>query len=126
MFTVEIIIEYACNNFRIDTNFNCNEVKRTIANNTKTNDKHDHSNRIPELKQECKNSRLLMTSSLNSRYQLNFKNYIQELYKALIKECNYNLLDLNSFNTTLDFESLTSVTNRTLKAIKVLKNRLKD
>jgi len=93
----------------------------STTNNTKTNDKQDGSNQILELKNEHQCSELSKISNLklNSRYSLNFKNYTQELYKALIKECNYNLLDLNTLNTSLDVESLTSVSNRTLKAIKV-------
>jgi len=100
----------------------------SITNNIKTNNKQDDSNQIPDLKNENQYSELSKISSfkLNTGYQLNFKNYIQELYKALIKECKYNLLDLNSLNKSLDFESLMSVSHRTLKAIKVFKNKLKD
>ncbi|XP_015364911.1 PREDICTED: tubulin glycylase 3A-like [Diuraphis noxia] len=58
-----------------------------------------------EFKEEC-------------QVRLNFKNYIKELHSALIKECSYNLLNLNTLDLTLDFESLTSVNNQTLKAIK--------
>lgn len=64
--------------------------------------------------------------SINTKYKLNFKNYIQELHNALIKECNYNLLDNdNLLNTTLDFETMTSFTNQTLQAVKVRKYRLR-
>ncbi|XP_022179504.1 uncharacterized protein LOC111040082 [Myzus persicae] len=98
-----------------------NEVKKySTANSTKTNDKQDDFIQTLEFKDECQIQERAKMSSLNTRYELNFKNYIQELHNALIKECSYNLLDLNSLNLTLDFESLTSVTNRTLKAIKVL------
>ncbi|XP_060868327.1 tubulin glycylase 3A-like [Metopolophium dirhodum] len=93
-----------------------NEVKQcSNTNNNTTNDKQDSSNQILELKEESQNSEL---SSFNTRYQLNSRNYIQELHKALIKECNYNLLDYTSLNATLDFESLTTVTSRTLNAVK--------
>lgn len=98
-----------------------NKVKQYLtANNIKTNYKQDGFEQTLEFKKECKIQGLPKTSSLNTRYELNFKNYIQELHNALIKECSYNLLNLNSLNLTLDFESLTSITNRTLKAIKVL------
>ncbi|XP_003244151.1 tubulin glycylase 3A isoform X2 [Acyrthosiphon pisum] len=93
-----------------------NEVKEySTTNNNITNDKQDSSNQILELKEESQNLEL---SSFNTRYQLNSRNYIQELHKALIKECNYNLLDYTSLNATLDFESLTTVTSRTLNAVK--------
>jgi len=108
--------------FSIGIDYNYNEVKKcSITNNTKTNDKQEGSNQTSELKNEYQYSKLskMRSFKLNTRYQLNFKNYIQELYKALIKECNYNLLDLTSLNISLDFESLLSVSNRTLKAIKV-------
>lgn len=117
------------NIFRIGIFHNYREVKQySITNNIKTNNKQDDSNQIPDLKNENQYSELSKISSfkLNTGYQLNFKNYIQELYKALIKECKYNLLDLNSLNKSLDFESLMSVSHRTLKAIKVFKNKLKD
>ncbi|XP_025195685.1 tubulin glycylase 3A-like [Melanaphis sacchari] len=95
------------------------EVKQcSTTNNTKTNDKQYGFDQIRELKEEYQLPELSKINSFNTRYQLNFKNYIQELYNALIKECNYNLLNLNSLNLTIDFESLTSVTNQTLKAIK--------
>lgn len=107
----------------LNTEFD-NEVKQySTTNNTKNNNKQDGFDQIQELKGECQIPGPSKKGKLNTRYQLNFKNYIQELHNALIKECDYNLLNLNSFNLTLDFESLTSVTNRTLKAIKVLKNR---
>jgi len=97
------------------------EVKQYLtANNIKTNNKQDGFEQTLEFKEECKIPELPKTSSLNTRYELNFKNYIQELHNALIKECSHNLLNLNSLNLTLDFESLTSISNRTLKAIKVL------
>jgi len=98
-----------------------NEVKPHLtANNIKTNDTQDGFDQTLEFKEECKIPGQSKTSSLNTRYELNFKNYIQELHNALVKECSYNLLNLNSLNLTSDFESLTSITNRTLKAIKVL------
>lgn len=94
-----------------------NEEKQcSTTNNNITNDKQDSSNQILELKEESQNSEL---SSFNTRYQLNSRNYIQELHKALIKECKYNLLDYTSLNAKLDFESLTTVTSRTLNAVKV-------
>lgn len=98
-----------------------NDVKQSsTTKNNITNDKQDGSNQIIELKVESKNPELSKISCFSTRYQLNSKNYIQELHKALIKECNYNLLDYTSLNASLDFESLTSVTSRTLNAIKVL------
>lgn len=102
-----------------------NKVKQSSnTNNTKRNDKQDDSNRIPELKEEYQNPEVSKTSSINTRYLLNFKNYIQELHIALIKECNYNLLDYdNTLSTTLNFESMTSFTNQTLQAVKVRKYR---
>lgn len=54
-----------------------------------------------------------------SRYPLNAKNYIAELHKALIKECNFSLVDFNSLNATLDFDTLSNVSFRTMKAVKV-------
>jgi len=112
---IENIYNYISNSHLI------NEVKQSSsANNTTTNDKHDSSNRIPELKEEYQSPELSKISSINKRYKLNFKNYIQELHNALIKECNYNLLDYDiSLSTTLDFESMTSFTNQTLQAVKV-------
>jgi len=101
-----------------------NEVKPHLtANNIKTNDTQDGFDQTLEFKEECKIPGQSKTSSLNTRYELNFKNYIQELHIALIKECNYNLLYYdNSLNTTLDFESMASFTNQTLQAVKVRKN----
>ncbi|KAE9542612.1 hypothetical protein AGLY_002523 [Aphis glycines] len=102
----------------LNTEFD-NEVKQySTTNNTKKNNKQDGFDQIQELKGECQIPGASKKGKLNTRYRLNFKNYIQELHNALIKECDYNLLNLNSFNLTLDFESLTSVTNQTLKAIK--------
>lgn len=97
-----------------------NEIKQcSITINNTTNDKQDDPNQILELKEESPNSELSKINSFNTRYSLNSKNYIQELHKALMKECNYNLLDYTSLNASLDFESLTTVTSRTLNAIKV-------
>jgi len=109
--------------FRVFIDFGCNEVKEcSTTNNTKTNNKQDGCNQILELKNEYQYSELSKMSSLkpNNRSSLNFKNYTKELYKALIKECNYNLLNLSTLNTSLNVESLTSVSNRTIEAIKVL------
>ncbi|VVC38473.1 Tubulin-tyrosine ligase/Tubulin polyglutamylase [Cinara cedri] len=53
-----------------------------------------------------------------NRFPLNSRNYITELHRVLLKECEDNLLDLNLLNATLDDESLTNVTHRTLRAIK--------
>ncbi|CAI6373504.1 unnamed protein product [Macrosiphum euphorbiae] len=106
---------------RVFIDFGCNEVKEcSTTNNTKTNNKQDGCNQILELKNEYQYSELSKMSSLkpNNRSSLNFKNYTKELYKALIKECNYNLLNLSTLNTSLSVESLTSVSNRTIKAIK--------
>lgn len=105
-----------------------NEVKQSsTTNNTKTIVKQDCPKRILGLKEQYQNPELSKMSSINSRYQLNFKNYIQELHKALMKECNNNLLDyVNTLNTTLDSESMTSFTNQTLQAVKVWKYRLKN
>jgi len=100
------------------------EVKQySTAKNIKTVDKQDGFDQSLKFKEECQILGLSKMSNFNTRFQLNFKNYIKELHSALIKECSYNLLNLNTLNITLDFESLTSVTNRTLKAIKVLWNR---
>lgn len=112
------ILENTCNHIsNIDLD---NEVKQcSTTNNNKANEKQDGSNPILELKEESQNPELPKMSSFNTRYQLNSKNYVQELHKALIKECNYNLLDYTSLNASLDFETLTSVTSRTLNAIKV-------
>lgn len=100
--------------FRIGIDFGYNDVKEcSTTNNTETDDKQDGCNQILESKMNI--------LKLNSIYSLNFKNYTEELYKALIKECNYNLLNLSTLNTSLDIESLTSVSNRTMKAIKVLR-----
>jgi len=97
------------------------EVKQySTANDIKTNDKQDGFDQTLEFKEQCQIRELSKISNLNTRLELNFKNYIKELHSALIKECSYNLLNLNTLYLTLDFESLTSVTNRTLKAIKVL------
>ncbi|XP_060881988.1 tubulin glycylase 3A-like [Metopolophium dirhodum] len=94
-----------------------NKVKPSSTTNT--NYKQDDSNQIPELKEEYQKTVMSKKSSINTRYLLNFKNYIQELHIALIKECNYNLLYYdNSLNTTLDFESMASFTNQTLQAVK--------
>lgn len=111
--TTNEILENTCNlilNIDLD---------KEVTSDTNTNVKQDGSNQIPELKEESQNSEQSKMSSLSNRYQLNSKNYVQELHKALIKECNYNLLDYTSLNATLDFESLTNVTSRTLKAIQV-------
>lgn len=95
------------------------DLDNEVTSDTNTNVKQDSSNQILELKKESQNPEQSKMSSLSNRYKLNSKNYVQELHKALIKECNYNLLDYTSLNATLDFESLTNVTNRTLKAIQV-------
>jgi len=112
------ILENKCNpisNIYLD-----NEVKqRSITNDTKTNDKQDGSNQILELKEETQNLELLKMNSLNTRYRLNYKNYVEELHKALLKDCNYNLLDYTFLNAALDLETLTNVTRQTLKAIQV-------
>jgi len=92
---------------------------------SKTDDKEDDSKQSLTKKIKIQDSVQMMkpcNKSLNSRYQLNVRNYIPELYKALTKECNDNLLDHNTLNVTLDLESLTNVTARTLKAIKVKYN----
>ncbi|XP_025191717.1 tubulin glycylase 3A-like [Melanaphis sacchari] len=96
-----------------------NEVKQcTTTNDIKTNIKQDGSNQNSESKEEFQNLKFSkMQSNLNTRYRLNSKNYVQELHKVLIKECNYNLLDYTALNAALSFESLTNVTNRTLRAI---------
>jgi len=97
------------------------EVKQySTANNIKTNNKQYVFDQTLEFKEECQIRELSKISDLNTRLELNFKNYIKELHSALIKECSYNLLNLNTLYLTLDFESLTSVTKRTFKAIKVL------
>jgi len=102
-----------------NTGLDNDEKQCSTTNNNITSDKQDGSNQILELKYDSQNPELSKISSINTRYQLNSKNYIQELHKALIKECNYNLLDYTSLNASLDFESLNTVTSRTLNAIKV-------
>lgn len=91
---------------------------------SKKNGKEDDANQSLGEREKNHESVQLKTddNSLNSRYQLNFRNYIPELHKALIKECNDNLIDYSTLNATLDLESLTNVTARTLKAIKVRYN----
>jgi len=97
-----------------------NEVKQcSTVNDTKTYYKQDGSNQFLELKEEYQDPELSTICRINDRYRLNFKNYIKELHKALLKECNYNLLDHISLNASLDIESMMSVTNQTLNAIKV-------
>lgn len=89
----------------------------SAANDSKKNDKDD-SRQILD-----KPIRLLSVTpsiiNLNRRYQLTSANYVSELHKALVKECYENLLDFKMLNASLDFESLTNVSNRTYKAIKV-------
>ncbi|CAI6354325.1 unnamed protein product [Macrosiphum euphorbiae] len=112
--SVEIIENI--NNYISNTDL-INKVKPSLTTNT--NYKQDDSNGIPELKEECQNTELSKKSSINTRYPLNFKNYIQELHISLIKECNYNLLYYdNSLNATLSIESMASFTNQTLQAVK--------
>jgi len=87
----------------------------------KRNDKEDVTKQSPVKKKKNQDSVQIKTcdNSLNSRYQLHVRNYISELHKSLLKECNENLLDYNTLNATLNLESFTNVTTRTLKAIKV-------
>jgi len=120
-YTLDTLNKIAVNEILENT---CNPISNIdldneVTSDTNTNVKQDSSNQIPELKEESQNSEQSKMNSLTNRYQLNSKNYVQELHKALIKECNYNLLDYTSLNATLDFESLTNVTSRTLKAIQV-------
>lgn len=90
-----------------------NDVKQNSSvSSYKSNEKQNDSKQIVERKEKISNT-------LNNRIQLNVQNYITELHKALIKECNENLLDCSSWNARLDFESLINVTNRTLNAVKV-------
>lgn len=119
--TVEII-EKAFNH--VLNNDSDNEVNHcSTTNNTKNNDRHNESNQIPEFKEKHQNPELSKISSIYSRYQLNFKNYIQELHKALIKECNYNLIDYTSLNAHFSDAPISNVIEQTLQAVKVRKNR---
>lgn len=120
-YTLDTLNKIAANEILENT---CNpilniDLYNEVTSDTNTNVKQDGSNQIPKLKEESQNPEQSKMSSLSNGYQLNSKNYVQELHKALIKECNYNLLDYTSLNATLDFESLTDVTSRTLKAIQV-------
>jgi len=91
----------------------------STINITKQNDKPFGSNQIQEFEEEYQNPELSRISNINTRYQFNSENYIQELHNALIKESNYNLLNYTSLNATLDSESISSVTYKTLQAVKV-------
>jgi len=107
---------------QILSNLHVKDVKQCFtATISKRNDTEDVTIRSPVKKKRNQDSIQIKTcdNSLNSRYQLNVQNYISELHKALLKECNENLLDYSTLNATLDLESLTNVTTRTLKAIKV-------
>lgn len=90
----------------------------TTTNDCATIDRQTDSKQIMDKTTESPNS-TISKNKINSRYQLNSTNYIINLHRILIKECEDNLLDLNLLNATLDDESLTNVTHRTLKAIKV-------
>lgn len=119
--TVEII-EKAFNH--VLNNDSDNEVNQcSTTNNTKNDDRHNESNQIPESKEEYQNPELSKISSIYSRYQPNFKNYIQELHKALIKECNYNLIDYASLQANFNDAPIKNIIEQTLQAVKVRKNR---
>jgi hypothetical protein len=102
----------------ISNKINVQEDKTSTAvNDSKTNDKIDDS------KQTEKFAGILCATQLKNNLSNGFKlttiNYVSELHKALLKECNNNLLDFKSLNASLDYESLTNVTSRTFKAIQV-------
>lgn len=99
---------------------NCvKEFKQFATTNEYTTiDRQADSKQIMDKTKESPNS-TISKNKINSRYQLNSTNYIINLHRVLVKECEDNLLDLNLLNATLDDESLTNVTHRTLKAIKV-------
>lgn len=61
--------------------------------------------------------------SIDSRYQLNSRNYVMELHRALIKECKDNVIDFNAIHITLDSETLNNVTHQAFKAVKVRPQR---
>lgn len=81
-------------------------------------DKRSDSKQIVDMKTENQNSEI-SKNKINNGYQLNSGNYITTLHKMLIKECEDNLMNLNIINATLDDETLTNVTHRTLRAIQV-------
>ncbi|KAE9521600.1 hypothetical protein AGLY_018004 [Aphis glycines] len=111
------IIEKVFNH--VSNNDSDNEVNQcSTTNNTKNNDKHNESNQIPEFKEEYQNPELSKISSIYSRYQYNFKNYIHELHKALIKECNYNLIDYTSLNAQFSIAPISNIIEQTLQAVK--------
>lgn len=56
---------------------------------------------------------------LGNRYRLNAGNYVAELHKALLKECNDNLIDFSVIKPILVRESLSDISCQTFKAIKV-------
>lgn len=91
-------------------------------NDSKKNDRQDGSKQTYDKSMGLVNVARLKNNP-NSRYKLTTNNYVFELHKALLKECNDNLLDFNLLNASLDFESLTDVTSRTFKAIKVIDKR---
>ncbi|CAH1731502.1 unnamed protein product [Aphis gossypii] len=111
------IIEKAFNH--VSNNDSDNEVNQcSTTNNTKNNDRHNESNQIPEFKEEHQNPELSKISSIYSRYQYNFKNYLHELHKALIKECNYNLIDYTSLNAQFSIAPISNIIEQTLQAVK--------
>lgn len=72
---------------------------------------------------ENRNQEKKVQNTLNNRYKLNAHNYIMELHRALIKDCKDNLIEFNTVNVTIDRETLSNISFRTNKAIKVtLKN----
>lgn len=83
-----------------------------------TDEKQDVTNQIDEKQTKLHNSEQHRDNLIN-RYPLNSQNYITELHTALVKECKDNLLDFNSMTVTVGLESMTNLTQRTLKAIKV-------
>lgn len=103
----------------IPSTINAKEEKSSSpVNDSKTNDKIDGSKQTEKSIGPLCATRLKI--NLSNRYKLTTTTYIPELHRILLKECNDNLLDFKSLNASLDFESLTSVTSRTFKAIKVI------
>lgn len=95
----------------VTSNNHVKDVKQySFVNNSKSYDKQDGQNQVIEK----------IPNGLYSRYHLNVRNYVMELHKALMKECKDYLLDSSSMNSRLNFESISSITNQTWNAIKVL------
>lgn len=107
-------------NIQISTDNHFKEAKQNLVGNNKKKDDESHNSfKQNQGNKENQKHSEQPRSPLYNRYQLNFRNYITELYKALMKECQDNLIDNNTLNATLDFETMSDVTYRTLRAIKV-------